>query len=81
MPADKTFRQGEYVFKEGETGGYAYLLESGSVEIVKLTPKGLSVLVTLEKGALFGEMAIIEGGNRFIWLRLDYIEYRWRVVF
>ena len=64
MPADKTFRQGEYVFKEGETGGYAYLLESGSVEIVKLTPKGLSVLVTLEKGSLFGEMAIIEGGLR-----------------
>ena len=64
MPADKTFRQGEYVFKEGETGGYAYLLEGGSVEIVKLTPKGLSVLVTLEKGSLFGEMAIIEGGLR-----------------
>ena len=64
MPADKTFRQGEYIFKEGETGGYAYLLESGSVEIVKLTPKGISVLVTLEKGSLFGEMAIIEGGLR-----------------
>ena len=64
MPSTKKFQAGDYIFREGETGGYAYLLEEGSVEIVKLTPKGLSVLVTLEKGMLFGEMAIIEGGLR-----------------
>ena len=64
MPTTKNFQAGDYIFKEGETGGYAYLLEEGSVEIVKLTPKGLSVLVTLQKGTLFGEMAIIEGGLR-----------------
>ncbi len=64
MPTTKNFQPGDYIFKEGETGGYAYLLEEGSVEIVKLTPKGLSVLVTLQKGTLFGEMAIIEGGLR-----------------
>ena len=64
MPSTKNFQPGDYIFKEGETGGYAYLLEEGSVEIVKLTPKGLSVLVTLQKGSLFGEMAIIEGGLR-----------------
>lgn len=64
MPTTKNFQPGDYIFKEGETGGYAYLLEEGSVEIVKLTPKGLSVLVTIQKGTLFGEMAIIEGGLR-----------------
>ena len=64
MPTTKNFQPGDYIFKEGETGGYAYLLEEGSIEIVKLTPKGLSVLVTLQKGSLFGEMAIIEGGLR-----------------
>tara|TARA_Y100000022_G_scaffold186523_1_gene183182 strand:+ start:127 stop:1749 length:1623 start_codon:yes stop_codon:yes gene_type:complete len=64
MPTTKHFQPGDYIFKEGETGGYAYLLEEGSVEIVKLTPKGLSVLVTLREGTLFGEMAIIEGGLR-----------------
>ena len=64
MPTTKNFQPDDYIFKEGETGGYAYLLEEGSVEIVKLTPKGLSVLVTLQKGTLFGEMAIIEGGLR-----------------
>ena len=42
MPSTKNFQPGDYIFKEGETGGYAYLLEEGSVEIVKLTPKGLS---------------------------------------
>ena len=48
MPTTKNFQPGDYIFKEGETG-ICYLLEEGSVEIVKLTPKGL-FLVTLKKG-------------------------------
>ncbi len=64
MSSKKTFLEGDFIFKEGETGGYAYVLESGTVEIVKLTPKGLIVLASISKGTLFGEMAIIEGGLR-----------------
>jgi HlyD family secretion protein len=56
--------RGEYVFREGETGGYAYILNEGEVEIVKSSPDGTMVLQDVEKGALFGEMAIIIGGTR-----------------
>lgn len=61
---NKTFQKGDWIFREGETGGYAYVLVSGDVEIVKSTAQGERVLVTVEKGALFGEMAIIDQGLR-----------------
>ena len=64
MANKRTYLAGDFIFEEGETGGYAYVIDSGSVEIVKLTPDGLTVLATLEKATLFGEMAIIEGGLR-----------------
>ena len=64
MASKRTYLAGDFIFEEGETGGYAYVIDSGSVEIVKLTPDGLTVLATLEKATLFGEMAIIEGGLR-----------------
>lgn len=64
MANKRTYLAGDFIFEEGETGGYAYVVDSGSVEIVKLTPDGLTVLATLEKATLFGEMAIIEGGLR-----------------
>ncbi|MGA0792378.1 MAG: Crp/Fnr family transcriptional regulator, partial [Burkholderiaceae bacterium] len=61
---NKTFQKGDWIFREGETGGYAYVLVSGDVEIVKSTAQGERVLITVEKGALFGEMAIIDQGLR-----------------
>ncbi|MGA1734970.1 MAG: cyclic nucleotide-binding domain-containing protein, partial [Burkholderiaceae bacterium] len=61
---NKTFQKGDWIFREGETGGYAYVLVSGEVEIVKSTAQGERVLITVEKGALFGEMAIIDQGLR-----------------
>ena len=64
MANKRKYVAGEFIFEEGETGGYAYVIDSGSVEIVKLTPNGFTVLATLEQATLFGEMAIIEGGLR-----------------
>ncbi len=64
MPSKRKYLAGDFIFEEGETGGYAYVVDVGEVEIVKLTPKGLTVLAVLEKSTLFGEMAIIEGGLR-----------------
>jgi HlyD family type I secretion membrane fusion protein len=64
MANKRKYLAGDFIFEEGETGGYAYVVEVGEVEIVKLTPEGLTVLATLEKATLFGEMAIIEGGLR-----------------
>jgi hemolysin D len=55
---------GDYIFREGEFGHTAYIVESGVVELVKFTGAEHTVLAELEKGALFGEMAIIENSPR-----------------
>jgi len=55
---------GDYIFREGEFGQHAYIINSGTVELVKFTGNQQSVLAELEKGALFGEMAIIDSSAR-----------------
>jgi len=55
---------GDYVFREGEFGQTAYIVESGTIELVKFTGDRDTVLAEVGKGALFGEMAIIESSPR-----------------
>jgi len=55
---------GDYIFREGEFGQTAFMIDSGTVELVKFTGDKQTVLTELEKGALFGEMAIIDGSAR-----------------
>jgi len=64
MSTQRRYPRGEFIFREGETGGYAYVLNEGSVEIVKTSQTGPIVLHTVEQNALFGEMAIIDRGMR-----------------
>ena len=55
---------GDFIFREGEFGQTAFMIESGEVEIIKFTGDKNTVLAELKKGALFGEMAIIESSPR-----------------
>ena len=56
---------GDYIFREGEFGHTAYIIESGSVELIKFTGDQHTILAELDvKGSLFGEMAIIENSPR-----------------
>ncbi len=55
---------GDYVFREGEFGQTAFIIETGTIELVKFTGDQQTVLTELEKGALFGEMAIIDNSAR-----------------
>jgi CRP/FNR family cyclic AMP-dependent transcriptional regulator len=49
------------VFKEGDKGDALYIVKSGKVNILKRNSAGIdSVLVTLSKGAVIGDMAIID---------------------
>ena len=57
--ADRSFIDGEYIFREGESAEYAYIVKSGAVHITKITARGEDVLVRLENPSLFGEMALI----------------------
>ena len=64
MAGNLSFTDGEYLFREGESGQYAYIVNSGKIEITKISANGEDVLVTLEPPSLFGEMALIDGSPR-----------------
>ena len=65
MAKDNFYPKGEFVFREGESADFAYILKSGSVEILKTGIDGEIVLATLdEPNKIFGEMALIDGAPR-----------------
>ncbi len=60
----RSVKKGEIVFKEGDAGDAAFVVEVGSVAIVK-NVEGTDVrLTTVGAGELFGEMAILDGSPR-----------------
>ena len=55
------FNQGDVIFKENDEGAEMFIIIQGLVEIRKSTGSSSSkILTTLQKGDMFGEMAIIE---------------------
>ena len=60
----KKFVAGTYVFHEGDQGDEAYLLDSGRVAIVVENGTSEVVLATVERGAIIGEMALIDFAPR-----------------
>lgn len=57
-------KKGDFVFEEGDEAIFAYVLNEGVIEIVKITKGEKQVLGKIEKGTIFGEMAIIDGFPR-----------------
>ena len=56
------FKKGEDIIEEGTLGDCAYILEKGSVEVSKLSPRGVKqVLGILAQSEIFGEMGLIDG--------------------
>ncbi len=64
MSKERKLPTGEYLFREGETAEFAYILKEGSIELIKSTIEGDLVLAEIEPGILFGEMALIDGSPR-----------------
>jgi len=54
------------VFREGEEGNEAYLIEKGNVKITRSNTKSHQELglITLQRGGLFGELSLIDGQPR-----------------
>lgn len=59
-----TFVPGDVLLKEGDTAAAAYLIESGTVEVSKMTDGRRIVLNTLGSGSIVGEMALIDRSPR-----------------
>lgn len=65
MPPQRfTLPAGAEVFREGEPGDFAYLIEAGRVEVSVQREDHKLVLATLEKGDLFGELSLINNAPR-----------------
>ena len=64
MAKSRTLTAGEYLFREGESAEYGYVVKSGQMEIVKTSVTGEIVLAELGPGSLFGEMALIDESPR-----------------
>ena len=54
----------EVIFEEGSVGLELFVVLDGKVDIVRQGGTGRTLIVTLEKGEFFGEMAVIDGSSR-----------------
>lgn len=62
----KVFPQGDIIFKQGTTGHTAYIVQKGSVDIVREGEEDEQpvLLGTVGVGGIFGEMAVIDDSPR-----------------
>ncbi len=60
----RSFIDGEIIFREGEEGDSAFVIKRGQVALSKDTSHGPVEIEVLEKGKYFGEMGILNGGQR-----------------
>lgn len=60
----ETFSAGTVVFRQGDTGHVAYYIESGAVEISREVNGRPMLLDTVGAGRFFGEIALLDGGER-----------------
>lgn len=60
----KLIRAGKSIFKKGDPGDMAYVIQSGTVDIVRPVVDQRKVIASLAAGEIFGEMALIDGKPR-----------------
>ena len=60
----QTLQAGDRIFKEGDEGNMAYVVQSGEVEIFKIIDGVETVLGKVGQGGIFGEMALTDSKPR-----------------
>ena len=60
----QAYLPGQVIFEEGDAADCAYMIRSGSVQIVKRTASETIVLTTLTINQAFGELALLDRSPR-----------------
>ncbi|MCL2441855.1 MAG: cyclic nucleotide-binding domain-containing protein [Treponema sp.] len=60
----RNFTKDQIVFCEGEPGDELFIIQRGSVKIIKITDNNEILLAVLKSGDIFGEMALLESKPR-----------------
>ncbi|MBO6520513.1 MAG: cyclic nucleotide-binding domain-containing protein [Rhodospirillales bacterium] len=60
----RTLRDGDTIFREGEQGSTAFVVQGGEIVITKLIDGEDTELATIGAGGIFGEMALIDEAPR-----------------
>jgi EAL domain-containing protein (putative c-di-GMP-specific phosphodiesterase class I) len=60
----RVLKAGDLLFREGEPGTEAYLVETGAIEIFQDRPQGRVTLARLGRDSIFGEMALVGDQTR-----------------
>jgi len=60
----RAYAKDSIVFCEGEPGNELFIIQKGSVKIVKITDQNEILLAVLKQGDIFGEMALLESKPR-----------------
>ncbi len=63
-PMTRTFKAGTYLFRENDRSRELYLIQSGKVKVFRALGNREIDLATLGKGAVLGEMSLIDGKPR-----------------
>lgn len=62
---EESFAMGDHVFKENDSDERLYIVEKGSVSIIKsLANEFTKTILIAPEGSIFGEFSFIDGGKR-----------------
>jgi CRP/FNR family transcriptional regulator, cyclic AMP receptor protein len=67
--AERTFKAGEIFFRAGDPGDFAYLINSGEVELLSGPPDNLRQVTRFGPKEVFGDMSLIEERSRALTAR------------
>jgi len=64
MSLSRAFKKGETIFHQGSPSDCAFIIGSGSVEILQKTTAGEKVIGKLKENEIFGEVGLFDGQPR-----------------
>lgn len=68
----KTFQEGDVLFKEGDDGSHALIIQTGEVQILLNADKDdETILANVGPGGIIGEMALLDQRNRMATARAN----------